>query len=365
MNSLRLLMNKIAYNGVAKVEAMLGRPFGLRRTLAAMAARPFELHLELTNVCSANCVFCPYQYQRRAPAFMSDAIFEKALGDYVADGGGSLFLSPLVGDPLVAPNCLERIRQARARPAIDRIRMITNGILVDRCGADALITSGVTHLIFSIAGFDEAMYERVYRSKHYRRVYKNIIEVLEANRRHGDPVSITIGLRPDRPLAEVVASPDFKAVSQYQPYFDFNWAYTTIGGKITSDQLPEAMKTRVSPRKTEACVSLYHGPVVLADGTVLGCSCVAAMDAIGTLGIGDITRESLGAIWRSEAMARLRASFQRGPLNDTCRSCDAYRNLDFYCTREGRARARINQIRGAGGVVRRGLGNRGGMVTGG
>ena len=39
--------------------------------------RPFELHLELTNLCNANCIFCPYQFQERPTGFMSDEVFER------------------------------------------------------------------------------------------------------------------------------------------------------------------------------------------------------------------------------------------------------------------------------------------------
>ncbi len=50
-----------------------GTIHNVEKTLDAMALRPFELHLELTNLCNANCIFCPYQYQERATGFMSDA----------------------------------------------------------------------------------------------------------------------------------------------------------------------------------------------------------------------------------------------------------------------------------------------------
>ncbi len=72
-----------------KLDALAGGIFfDLETTLSAMALRPFELHLELTNLCNANCVFCPYQFQERPKQFMPDTIFLKAVGDYVAVGGG-------------------------------------------------------------------------------------------------------------------------------------------------------------------------------------------------------------------------------------------------------------------------------------
>lgn len=57
-----------------KAEATLGRLWPLAPTLEAMALRPYELHLELTNLCNANCVFCPYQHQMRPHEFMSNKV---------------------------------------------------------------------------------------------------------------------------------------------------------------------------------------------------------------------------------------------------------------------------------------------------
>src|SRR5437879_12643984 len=96
-----VLVNKIRRVLVRKAEALGGRLYSLDRTLEAMAVRPFELHLELTNLCNANCIFCPYQFQKREIQFMSDIVFEKAVADYIAIGGGSVGLTPIVGDSLI------------------------------------------------------------------------------------------------------------------------------------------------------------------------------------------------------------------------------------------------------------------------
>ena len=46
------------------------------------------------------------------------------------------------------------------------------------------------------------------------------------------------------------------------------------------------MRFRVVGPKVDACVQTYNGLMVPADGTVIGCSCVAAMDAQADLTVG-------------------------------------------------------------------------------
>lgn len=331
-----------------KTSAFLGRLYPLQKTLDAMALRPFELHLELTNLCNAKCVFCPYQFQTRPIEFMSDRIFEKAVSDLVAIGGGSAGLTPIVGDALIDPHFVERVKHLRSMPSIDRIWVITNGILLDQHGIEKILNSGLTSITISTAGFDEEMYQRVYRSNSYQRMKNNVMELLKRNACRSEPLPVTLALRPDRPLHEVMRDPDFQPILARNPELDFTWSYTSAGGRITREALPEQMKLRVVTSRKEICVNLYNGPIVLPGGMVMACSCVAAMDAIADLEIGNIMESSLLEIWRSHRMQQLRAAFGTNSLNKTCAGCDMYRNLELYRTPEGRERASINRMRHKG-----------------
>lgn len=346
MNS--LFLNKVYRVVTRKADAFVGRVRSLTPTLQAMALRPFELHLELTNLCNADCVFCPYQFQERKTEFMSDRVLEKALGDFAKIGGGSVGLTPIVGDALIDPRFVERVKRIRAEPSIDRIWLTTNAILLDKHGIQEVLDSGITHMNISTAGFDEAMYARVYRNKSYRRMRDNVLELLRMNSRRSHPIPIAIALRPDRPLEDVMNDPDFQEILAYHPELDFTWSYTSANGRIKRDALPAIMKLRHVSRRKEPCVNLWNGPIVLPDGTVMACSCVAAMDAVRDLGIGNILDRSLLEIWRSQGLKEMRASFGTESLNKTCAGCDMYRDLEFYRTGDGRRRAALNRARDSG-----------------
>ena len=336
-----------------RADSLAGRLFPLRDTLAAMALRPFELHLELTNLCNANCVFCPYQFQQREVEFMPEEVFHKAVADFVGCGGGSVGLTPIVGDALIHPEFLARVRHLRRQPKIDRIWVTTNAILLDKHGIDEVLHSGLTSITISTSGFDEPSYRRIYRSSAYPRFRRNVVELVRRNRELPEPLTITIGLRTDRPLEEVMKDADFQEILAHHPDIDFTWSFTSAGGRVTREALPAGMRLRVVTSRRETCVQLYNGPIVLPDGTVMACSCVAAMDAVPDLGIGNIRDTSLLELWTGEPMKGLRASFQAGSLNATCAACDMYRDLGLYRGSEGRARARLNQRRARGDFERR------------
>jgi radical SAM protein with 4Fe4S-binding SPASM domain len=350
------VVHKISRAIARKADSLYGRLFtSLPATIDAMTHRPFELHLELTNLCNANCVFCPYQFQTRPTEVMSDEVFRKAVGDFVAIHGGSVGLTPIVGDALIDPKFLERVRDLRSRPEIDRIFLTTNAILLDRFGIRDVLTSGVTAINISTASFDKENYEKIYRNLSYQRMRKNVTALVEENAKLGSPVNVSIGLRTDRPLAAVMKDADFQPILAHHPEIDFTWSYTSAGGRITRALLPPGMKLRTAPAKTEPCVNLFNGPIVLPDGRVLGCSCVAAMDAIPDLLIGNIHEQSLLDIWTGHQLRELRSQFVRNGcgMNETCRQCEMYRDLELYRTREGRVRADLNQRRLTGAIVKR------------
>jgi len=350
-----LLLGKIKRVIKRKTGALVGGSlYSVDKTLAAMALRPFELHLELTNICNASCIFCPYQYQERATGYMTDQVFEKAINDYVKINGGSVGLTPIVGDALIDPKFLDRVRHLRGLPQIDRIFLTTNAILLDKHGIRDVLTSGLTSVMISTSGFDKESYKRIYRSPAYERMKENVTHLVEENKRLGSPVHVSICLRTDRPLNEVMRDPDFQPILQHDPTIDFAWSYRSVGGRITRESLPEQVQFRKTPPKREPCGSLYNGAMVLIDGTVVACACLAAMDAVPDLRIGHVLENDLLEIYAGEATRQLRDQFRTGgSLNRTCAACDAYQDCELYRTKEGRIRAELNRKRAEGQVCKR------------
>lgn len=348
-----LVVRKAASFLSRRLDAALGSLLPLAPTLEAMSLRPFELHLELTNLCNANCVFCPYQFQDRDVALMSSEVFEKAVADYVACGGGSVGLTPIVGDPLIDPEFVRRVRRLRSLREIDRIWVTTNGILLDQHGVEAILDCGLTSITISTSGFDEATYRRIYRSTAYRRMLGNVQQLLAANARRAQPLTITLALRTDRSLDTTLLDPDYASLAVFRPDLEFTWSFTSAGGRLKGSDLPRGMRLRKVSRRPETCVQLYNGPIVLPDGTVMACSCVAAMDAVADLGIGNVLSTPLATLWRGERLRQMRTSFGGPDLNKTCAACDMYRDLSLYRSREGRRRAELNRLRAAGQVVKR------------
>jgi MoaA/NifB/PqqE/SkfB family radical SAM enzyme len=313
-------------------------PFQKRRLLKLLSSSLCGLRIETTNICNANCVFCAYQYQRRSRGVMSIDLFRKVIEEWLELGGGPVDLTPTVGDPLLDDPLLERLAFLRTQPGITSVGMFSNMIALDRVGAAALATSGITRLLASVSGFDEAMYRRVFRSPLYKQVLANIQAFVRANQAAGNPVDFRIEMRVDRPLRQVFRYPDYLMVARMvgQERINVNLRYVDWAGRIKTEQLPGTMRLRRwLPPRISPCSELYSGPMVYWDGRVGACGCMD-LDA-SDLVIGDARVAHLGDMWFGEEIHRLRDSFLTDKVPPICRTCKGYNNLSHLLTNYARA----------------------------
>ena len=72
---------------------------------------PQVLNLALTRLCNINCVFCPYQLLKKGDKIhMSDQLFAKVLHAIENSKVSEVQLSPNLGEPLLAPNFINKIK---------------------------------------------------------------------------------------------------------------------------------------------------------------------------------------------------------------------------------------------------------------
>ena len=305
------------------------------RNLQIIEIRPWNLHIELTNICNANCIFCAYQYQTRHERIMTDEIYLKALDDYCDIGGGDFMLTVTVGDPAIDPNLIQRIKEARSRPRIASIETITNAIALKSTQIEELIHSGISKIQISTGPWDEKLYEKIYRNKSYKKVIRNVRMLLEKNVEAGCPVDVVIAFRSNLSMKETIALPDYKEIEKLPHRVEFNTDFDTWRGEIKEDDLLPGMHLRpLSELEPEPCYWFYDGPIVFVDGSVGLCGC-RDFNANSELVIGNIKDRSLLEIWQSQEVKDLRERFRGEKFPVICQTCSTYSNLDMYRRKPG------------------------------
>ncbi len=288
-----------------------------------------SLTVETSNICNSNCIFCGYQYMKRKKQVMNDDIYKKAINDFTASGGGTLSLTVVVGDPLLDPQFVERVKYARSFPVIKKISTITNCLNLHNVGSRVLLTSGIDEIGISTAAFDPDMYRTVFRNNMYEQMKQNVLDLLRTNNELGRPVKILVALRINKPIDEVIDSGGFNEVVALADSVDANHYFDSWGGRIKTEDLTGNMKIRPLTMshlmiKKNPCSMMYFGLGVLADGTVTVCPC-RDLDADSDLCIGNINNSSLHELNYSERLDALRKEWLAGAyIPDICRDCSHY-----------------------------------------
>lgn len=329
---------------LADVIEML-RPLPAHEAYRLASLKPMVLGFETTNICNADCAFCAYGRMTRPKGTMTEATFRSALTQYATLGGGEILFTPVVGDPLLDPDLVGRIRAARARKAIRAIELFTNLIALDRVGGPGpLLGSGLSRMGVSLGGLDAKAYEALFRRDRFDAVWTNIEALLTEDRRLGNPVEITVYVR----ALEASPGPDGEArlrrLRDLGARIVHSALYDNWGGVIAQEDLPGAARFHAPKPFGGPCRELHKGLHVLWDGRVTACGC-RDVNGDPDLVLGDLSREPLEAIWRGVRLAALRERFALDDRPAFCRACLKYDGfLSAYGGPAGRRALRANAL---------------------
>lgn len=307
----RLLLQRFATRQVAKL-----------REITRQA--PLILQIEGTNVCNAVCVFCANSHMQRPKGVMDLPLFEKIVESYAAMGGGPVSLTPVIGDALVDPHLMERLRILRSNPGITQISMTTNAIALERYSDEDVcrLLEASYCIQLSIGGLEAEEYRSLYGVDSFPQVEKAMDRLLRLNATVSDPAEITFAFRTN----------DRKFMSRHKEKLDgyrragafvsHIWTYANYGGLVKDDPSRNLVVMKTGRLKAKPCLYASVAMSICWDGTVTACGCA---DFEGTrLTIGNAANESLADIWTAQKRHGLIDSFLQGNPPPVCRNCSAY-----------------------------------------
>ncbi|MDP8230801.1 MAG: SPASM domain-containing protein [Candidatus Gorgyraea atricola] len=304
------------------------------RLMAITEDRITKLAVEVTNICNANCIFCGYRHQKRKKYILSNEQFRYFLDKYVEYGGGELKFTPIVGDPLVDKNLIDKIKMARRERCIGHMYLFTNLIGLNNFNITDFLLSGINRVYVSTCIGNKKMYKRVFGVDCYDVVISNIEKLLKENNKLGKPVKIVITSRGERPYRGIYGSSDYKRiVGLYGANIEILEEYGNWTGDVTENELPRGHSFRKIKNRIEPCSQLYNGFIILANGDAGICWCT---DLEANLIIGNVYKESLDDIWRGEKLKSMRENWLKGDMPPICRNCHIYTPVSVFlsCNRK-------------------------------
>jgi uncharacterized Fe-S cluster-containing radical SAM superfamily protein len=296
-----------------------------------------DLSFEVTNVCNAKCTFCAYRFL--APTMvkgrMDFEIFKKATDDYIANGGKKISFTATIGDPLLDPGVVEKIKYAVSRKRLDKIYMITNGISLNKNDYyKELVDSGLNPIKISLACFEKEVWEKVYGVNAYGVFLEGVRNLLEYNANKKNPTNIVFLFRSPYLPSNTIDTSDFK--KYIGPYLgrnvdiDFCGGYGNWSGAVTQDDLFGVMTLRKERRSYRLPCRRTFDAVVLYDGSIRLCGCKIKDSEFDELVIGNVMEEDLLTICHGKRAAEVRARFYEDDLPEVCKLCNEYTPINGH-----------------------------------
>jgi len=156
---------------------------------------PFTVYLEQTRVCNLKCFYCIHStrdekdgefqklnYDLKHMAFED---FQKVIKDLSEFPKGSVkrIVFSGLGEPLANPRLPEFAKMAIDSKIVDRVEVITNGLLLTPELTDKLVNAGITNINISIQGNTPEKYEKVCGKKIDFEKFLENLRYLSANKK--------------------------------------------------------------------------------------------------------------------------------------------------------------------------------------
>ncbi len=290
--------------------------------------------MEITNICNADCTFCGYSFQGKKKGVISTENFENLIDEYSKTGGGPMSFTPTVGDPLVDPKIVDKIKYSRSKKNISNILLYTNGILLDKFGFTNFLNSGLSRLAISTYVGSKEGYIKFYQKDQYEKVINNIVEICKKNKELNFPVLITLHLRVEKDKTLWENSEGYKRILKYLDlkHIDYLTVYDSWGGKIKKEDLPDGCEIDTPIELTKKikngpCFELYRRVHILPDLNVGACVC---RDLENEINIGNLKKQTLKEIWKGPKLKSYRSKWKEGVLPNVCKDCTRYEPVNDY-----------------------------------
>ena len=299
-------------------------------------ATPFTVGIDPCNLCNFRCRFCPTGHPqllrtvKRPSGSMKYDLFRKIVDDLHAfpDKIKRLYLYH-EGEPLLNPRLPEMVAYAKKADVAESIQVTTNGALLTRKIARALIEAGLDLIRISVEHVSNEGYRELTETfGDYDLIRRNVEVLFEERERIGSrmqihPKIIDIGLTTEQlekfrddflPISDQMNIQQLTGMPN-PSLFDFTLGSNPTEGSEGAPLKPDRL----------ICAQPFYVMLVKYSGITVACSEDWSWEAV----TGDARRERMIDIWNGESLRQFRLKQLRGERGSIrcCSDCPFVQGL--------------------------------------
>ena len=258
-------------------------------------ALPVEYIVETTAKCNLYCPMCPREIYKQPKEDMTDEIFERLVWE--TRGAAEHMMLIGLGEPFMDRKIFERIEYCE-RHGIATL-LSTNGTFLDEKTAARLLDSPLAHITLSFDGATKETFERYRKGARFEKVRDNFVRF--ARMKHERRSKVQIVVQMVRMPGNAHEADAFRSFWSSVPGVD---QVRVKEDETNLVQHESYIGSDQGKAKMRRCHYLWRGAMyVKHDGRVYPCCQSYGLDGAA---VGDLRDQSLGEIFNSDEMRRLR-----------------------------------------------------------
>ena len=292
-----------------------------------VAPYPLSISIEPTTSCNLRCPECPSGLRSftRPTGMLEPALFRKLINEVHPWLTNLTFY--FQGEPFLNPNLTEMISYASAKGIYQTIS--TNAHYLDPETACQVVHSGLDHLIISLDGVTQEVYEQYRVGGKLSKVLEGTKNILEARKSIGSQspfitLQFLVVKHNEHQIDElkILASElgvDELKLKTAQIYNYENGSPLIPENLKYSRYLPDQNgKWKIRSEWENKCWKMWSSSVITWDGRVLPC----CFDKDAKYQMGNINQQSFAEIWSGEKYDQFRSAILKSRADiDICRNC--------------------------------------------
>lgn len=278
---------------------------------------PPSMHIEFTNACNLQCVYCNNPHFSNPREVMSELTFNKLIDeikksriDRICIGGGEATLHPKF------INYVEKLSKVSKL-----LTIVTNGNWNSDEISECLIRSGVDFIEVSVECGTKEDYENIRVGSNYDLVIWNLIKLNEYKKKYKSKSHINIRLMIRPSQRGSIKEKSTKFWKQYGDTVMPQYVMKSRGFDTISDVfIPEQIAKDIIPK----CSLPFRNIQIRVNGDIPICQVSgSALEPERKLITGNINTDSINKVWREGLFKEFREAHRKRELNtlEICRGC--------------------------------------------
>lgn len=304
---------------------------------------PPRLLLDLNGACNLNCTMCMVHGKDVEEADarfggikarfrnMQQGMLEKMLVE-INDSGKPkpMIWTALNGEPLFNRDYRDNVTMMKEYGF--NVASHTNGILLDTKMAQFMVDLPLDAVSISLDAFEEETYIKIRENKHFKRIHKNIFNLLK--------------IRGEQPYPRIEVSMNILEENwQEEKQFVDYWSEFVDVIRVNSVFSPEdntLFPRKEMPSERKPCQSLYDSMPIFYNGNT-GLCC---RDPFCEDNMGNVETTSVEAVWTGGKFKKYRELHESGEWDKipACKDCDGWSAYDYEETVTGKHLIRRSPI---------------------